>query len=82
MKIARVRSATRHQRQSWIELEELVGGRTFNWYCESEQETDRDTQKYHKLLLRARKGEFSQPGYLTRQTEANDESDGEVWRRN
>ena len=48
-------------------IEELVRGRYFNWCCESEQETDRDTQKYHKLLLRARKGEFSQQGYLTRE---------------
>src|SRR4051812_1936141 len=35
------------------------------WYCESEQETGRDTQRYHALLLRARRGESPSEGYLT-----------------
>jgi len=63
MKIARERFAARTENR--LHYEELVTGRYFNWYCESEQETDRDTQKYHKLLLRARIGEFSQEGCLT-----------------
>lgn len=65
MKIARVRFASRIRNH--IHSGELVTGRYFNWYCKSEKETDRDAQKYHKLLLRAGTGEFSQQGYLTRE---------------
>ena len=63
MKIVREHFVTRTDKG--LHYEELVTGRYINWYCESEEETDRDIQKYHKLLLRARTGELSQKGCLT-----------------